>query len=163
MLETERLVLMPLNQEQLRKYIRSDNSLEMELNLLPSQRIISAELKEAFEETILPNVAYTSKNYLYSTLWTIIDEENRQMLGDLCFFGEPNAAAEIEIGYGTYEVFQNNGFMTAVAAIVAWTKTNFTLGCMIAHTEKTNIASFSVLKKIILCKLAKPKPYFSGN
>jgi [ribosomal protein S5]-alanine N-acetyltransferase len=54
------------------KYIKCDNSLEAELKLNETSRKISPELKEAFEEAILPNVADTSKNYLYSTLWTAI-------------------------------------------------------------------------------------------
>ena len=33
MIETERLILKPLTYEQLKKYIRLDNSLETELNL----------------------------------------------------------------------------------------------------------------------------------
>jgi [ribosomal protein S5]-alanine N-acetyltransferase len=70
MIETKRLLIKPLTYEQLVKYIKCDNSLESELKLNETSRKISPELKEAFEETILPNVADTSKNYLYSTLWT---------------------------------------------------------------------------------------------
>ena len=33
MIETERLILNPLNYDQLLKYIKADNSLEIELNL----------------------------------------------------------------------------------------------------------------------------------
>lgn len=64
------------------------------------------ELKEALEQTILPNVADHTKNYLYSTLWTAISKAENKMIGDLCIVGEPNAAGEIEIGYGTYVEFQ---------------------------------------------------------
>ena len=57
MIETERLRLLPLTYDQLVKYIRADQSLEAELNLNPTKRIISPELKEALENTILPGVA----------------------------------------------------------------------------------------------------------
>lgn len=41
------------------------------------------------------------------------------MVGDICIVGEPNASGEIEIGYGTYEEFQQKGFMTeAVGGII---------------------------------------------
>ena len=52
MIETERLILKPLTYEQLKKYIRLDNSLETELNLDTKLRTISPELKEALEKTI---------------------------------------------------------------------------------------------------------------
>lgn len=57
MIETERFILKPLTYEQLIKYIKDDNSLETELHLNSTSRIISPELKEALEKTILPNVA----------------------------------------------------------------------------------------------------------
>ena len=103
MIETERLILKPLTYGQLKKYIRPDNSLETELKLNVTSRTISPELKEALEQTILPNVADTGKNYLFSTLWTVISKEENKMVGDLCFVGEPNTEGEVEIGYGTYE------------------------------------------------------------
>ena len=72
MIETERLILKPLTYDQLVKYTKCDHSLEEELHLNETARTISPELKEAFEQTILPNVADTTKDYLYSTLWTAI-------------------------------------------------------------------------------------------
>ena len=99
MIETERLILKPLTYLQLLNYVKSDNSLERELNLSDSSRTISPELKEALEQTILPNVTDTTKNYLYSTLWTIISKTENKMVDDLCFIGEPNDFGEIEIGY----------------------------------------------------------------
>lgn len=148
MIETSRLILKPLTYEQLLKYIRCDNSLETELNLNKSSRIISPELKEAFELTILPNVADKSKNYLYSTLWTAISKSEKRMVGDLCIVGEPNLSGEIEIGYGTYEEFRNRGYMTEiVSGIIEWAKTQPGVKSLIASTEKTNTASFKVLEK----------------
>jgi RimJ/RimL family protein N-acetyltransferase len=147
-IETKRLILNPLTYEQLIKYIKCDNSLETELNLNATSRTISPELKEAIEQTILPNVADKSKNYLYSTLWTAISKEENKMIGDVCIVGEPNAKGEIEIGYGTYEEFQNRGFMTEiVSGIIQWAKTQPNVKSIIASTEKANIASFKVLEK----------------
>jgi ribosomal-protein-alanine N-acetyltransferase len=124
MIETERLILKPLTYDQLVKYIKCNNSLEEELNLNETSIIISPELKEAFEQTILPNVADKTKNYLYSTLWTAISKTENKMIGDLCIVGEPNTAGEIEIGYGTYDEFRNKGFMTEIVnGIIEWSKT----------------------------------------
>jgi RimJ/RimL family protein N-acetyltransferase len=148
MIETERLILKPLTYEQLKKYIRLDNSLEIELNLNETSRTISPELKEALEQTILPNVADTSKNYLFSTLWTIISIKENKMVGDLCFVGEPNTEGEVEIGYGIYEEFRKRGFMTeAVAGIIKWAENQSNIRSIIASTEKSNIDSFSILER----------------
>ena len=67
-LETERLLIIPLSYEQLLNYIKLDNSLEKSLGLHPLARILPDELKEALEESILPHVADQEKNYLFSTL-----------------------------------------------------------------------------------------------
>ena len=161
MLETKRLILRPLTYEQLIKYTKCDNSLEAELNLNETSRTISPELKEAFEQTILPNVADNTKNYLYSTLWTAISKTENKMIGDLCIVGEPNADGEIEIGYGTYEEFQNKGFMTEiVSAIIEWTKTQPIVKSIIASTDKTNTASFKVLEKNSFIKIGETETLF---
>lgn len=153
MLETKRLILKPLTYEQLVKYTKDDQSLETELNLKPSSRIISAELKEALEQTILPNVADKTKNYLYSTLWTAISKTENAMIGDLCIVGEPNAAGEIEIGYGIYPSFQQQGYMTEIVnGMIDWARKQPEIKAIIASTDKMNIASFRVLEKCMFTK-----------
>ena len=148
MIETKRLIIQPLTHDQLLKYIKSDHSLEKELNINETSRTISAELKEAFEQTILPNVADKSKDYLHNTLWTIISKSEKKMVGDICIVGEPNSDGEIEIGYGTYDEFQRQGFMTeAVGGMILWAKSQSKISSIIASTEKENIASFTILQK----------------
>jgi len=162
MIETERLILKPLTYEQLIKYIKCDNSLETELKLNKTSRTISDELKDAFEQTILPNVADKSKNYLYSTLWTAISKAENKMVGDLCIVGEPNEDGEIEIGYGTYDEFQNKGFMTEIVqGIIQWAKTQPKVKSVIASTDKTNTASFNVLEKNRFVKIGETDLLFN--
>ncbi len=148
MIETKRLIIKPLTYDQLIKYTKCDNSLEEELNLNETSRTMSPELREAFEQTILPNVADTAKNYLYSTLWTAISKADNKMVGDLCIIGEPNEDGAIEIGYGTYDEFQNQGFMTEmVRGIIEWAAAQPIVKSILASTDKTNAASFKVLEK----------------
>ncbi len=162
MIETERLILRPFTYGQLIKYIKADNSLEIELNLNETSRTISPELKEALEETILPNVADTGKDYLYSTLWAVILKDGNKMVADLCIVGEPNAAGEIEIGYGTYEAFQKKGFMTeAIAGMVGWAKSQPNVSSIIASTEKQNIGSFTILLKNNFTKIGETDTLFN--
>lgn len=164
MIETERLIIRPLTKDQLEKYIQVDNSLEKELNLSPSSRSISSELKEALEQTIVPNVADAGKNYLYSTIWTVISKAENKMVGDLCFIGEPNSQGEIEIGYGTYQEFQNKGFMTeAVREMIEWAKKQQGVKSMIASTDKNNISSYSVLLKNNFIKIGETDEMYNWS
>ncbi|MBC7537040.1 MAG: GNAT family N-acetyltransferase [Ferruginibacter sp.] len=162
MIETERLILKPLTYDQLVKYIKCDNSLEEELDLNKTSRTISAELTEAFEKTILPNVADTSKNYLYSTLWTAISKKENKMVGDLCIVGEPNPDGEIEIGYGTYDEFQNQGYMTEIVnGIIEWAKSQPIVKSIIASSDKVNAASFKVLEKNNFIRIGETETSFN--
>ncbi len=146
MIETERLILRPLNHRQLEKYIKLDNSLEEELKVKPAKREISPDLMEALEYFIMPNVANPLKNHLFFTLWTMVWKEKNCLVGDLCFVGEPNELREVEIGYGTYENYRNMGFMSeAVSGMINWFKPY--LNAVLASTEKDNPASANVLLK----------------
>ena len=148
MRQTERLLIRPLSFGQLVKYIENNHSLEEELGLLAAERLISPELKEALEHALLPGVAANESNYFYFTLWTIILKSENRMVGDLCFMGLPNDNGEIEIGYGTYEDFRGNGYMTeAVGGMVGWAKTQPNIKKITASTDKTNRASYTVLQK----------------
>lgn len=147
MIETTHLFIVPLNYQQLLKYSKNDDSLEMELKLQPSEREISIALAEALKETILPNVANNPSNY-YSTLWTIISKAENKMVGDLCFLGSPDETGSVEIGYGTYSAFRNEGKMTeAVEGIITWVKAQKNVNTITAKANKNNIASLRILEK----------------
>jgi len=65
--------------------------------------------------------------------------------------GEPNEAGEIEIGYGTYDDCRGKGYMKeAVGGMLRWVEKQPIVKFVIASTEKTNIASFTILEKTIL-------------
>ncbi|MCJ8318824.1 MAG: GNAT family N-acetyltransferase [Colwellia sp.] len=147
MLETSRLILKPLTYRQMLKYIQNDNSLAAELKINKTTMKISPLLKDALEKSILPSIADKSKDYLYSTLWTVIDKSKNIAVADVCFQGEPNIKGEIEIGYGTYQEFQSQGYMCeAVQAMIIWAKNQGKVRAIIAATDKTNIASYKILE-----------------
>jgi [ribosomal protein S5]-alanine N-acetyltransferase len=161
MIKTNRLKIIPLTYIQLLSYLKNDNSLEAELGVGPSFKIISSELKEAFEQTILPNVANAKNNYLYHTLWSLIDKNENKIVGDFCIVGEPDAIGQIEIGYGTYDTFKNKGYMTeAVEGFIAWAKSQPELNTIVADTEKENIASYKILEKNNFIKIAETETLF---
>ena len=162
MIETNRLYIKPLTYTQLLKYVQEGNQLEEELNLNYNSRIISSELKDALETSILPNVKDKNKNYLFYTLWTVISKIDNKMVADLCFVGEPNNAGEVEIGYGTYKDFQSKGYMTeAVNGMIEWAKNQVIIKSIIASTEKSNTASSKVLEKNNFKKIAETESLYN--
>lgn len=158
---TERLLLQPLTHDQLLQYTKNDGSLEAALQINRSERTISADLQEALEQTILPNVANPLKNYVFNSLWTLILKSENRMVGDFCFVGEPNDAGEIEIGYGTYEADRGNGYMTeAVGSVLKWAEKQPGVQSVIAITEKNNPASSAVLQKNNFTKTGETETMF---
>lgn len=147
-LDSEHIVLVPLSYEHLILYLQGENKLERAFGLPEGKRSISPELIEAFHETILIAVANPETDYLFSTLWNVIDKVSNQMVGDLCFKGEPDENGEIEIGYGTYVPFRGKGYMTeAIRVLMDWAFTQPGVKAIIAETESTNIASHRTLLK----------------
>lgn len=164
MINTERLTIKPLTHHQLLKYIENNHSLEAELGLSKTTRIISPELKEALEQAILPMVNENADNYLYFTLWTIVSKAENRMVGDLCFMGLPNAEGSIEIGYGTYDDFRGNGYMTeAVGGMINWAKQQPDVKAVTASTDKTDVASYSVLLKNKFTKIGETDELYNWS
>ena len=147
-INTGRLLLVPLAYEQLIQYYKEDPSLDIELGLAPTVRTITDDLKEALSVTIVPGVAAAGKDYLFSTLWSVILIAENRMVGDLCFIGPPGDDGIIEIGYGTYTPDQGNGYMSeAVGGIIGWARLQPGVQSIWAGTLDSNPASWRVLEK----------------
>lgn len=161
MIETSRLIIKPLNHSQLLKYLDNDPSLDQELNLVVSSREISPELREIMEGTIIPKISKAESNFIYSTLWTVIEKGHNIMVGDLCFMAGPDEQGEIQIGYGMHERFRNMGLMTeAVDGLIKWARMQPEVKSIVATTDRNNIASYSVLIKNRFKRVAKNGSHF---
>lgn len=148
MIQTKRLIIKPLSYCELLKYIANDHSLEKELGLSDTNITITPEFREVVEKIIIPMVLDNQSNYQYFTLWTIVTKAENKMVGDLCFKGLPDAGNTIEIGYGTYEDFRRNGYMTeAVGGMIEWARQQHGVDAITASTEKINLPSMQVLQK----------------
>jgi ribosomal-protein-alanine N-acetyltransferase len=155
-------MLTPLTYQQMLKYIKNDHSLEDELALNHSSMVLSPELKDALEQSIMPCLQDENKNYLYSTLWTVIDKNINRSVADVCFQGEPNSLGEVEIGYGTYDQHQGEGYMTeAVECMIIWASRQNNVKAVIASTDKTNVASYTILEKNAFNKVSETDDQFN--
>jgi RimJ/RimL family protein N-acetyltransferase len=147
-LHTGRLQILLLTHEQLLACVAADHSFEKRLGLTETHITITDEYREVLEQIILPSVAQNESQLPYFSLWSVVVKTENRPVADLCFKGPPDANGEIEIGYGTYEQFRGKGYMTeAVGAIIEWAKQQPNVKAIAASTDKTNVASYTVLQK----------------
>lgn len=147
-LETSRLSIVPLNYFQLFKYLKNDNSLEIELGLRSHKRRLTNELVNVLKQNVIPTVFSDPDHWLYATLWVIIKTDENIIIGDIGFKGAPGISGLVEVGYGIYPEFEGEGFMTeAVNAIKKWAFDQPGVKLMFAQTDKNNFASQKILVK----------------
>ena len=131
LVETERLRLYPLSDREMEALIE-DESVE--------------ELKLAYGE-MLNACLVAPRDRVFSAIWKLERKEDGVAVGDLCFKGLGEDGT-VEIGYGTYEPYQNQGYMTeAVRAMTAWALSQGCVRQVEAETEAENAASQRVLEK----------------
>ncbi|MBN2172515.1 MAG: GNAT family N-acetyltransferase [Bacteroidales bacterium] len=148
MIETPRLILKPLSLDELIKHIKSPDELTKDLGLKPSRSLRDKETQEAILDDLLPNLSKPGKDYLFNTMWIIIEKNKKTIVGGICFHGEPDSNGEVEIGYGTDDDFRNFGYMSeTISALIQWAKINKKIKTIKAETDKSNISSIRVLEK----------------
>jgi len=148
MIETSRLIIKPLDGDQLKKYVDSPSELADDLGLVPSTVLMPGEVKDAIRNDLLPKITDTTKDPLYHTMWLVVEKKQSAIIGGICFHGGPDENGEVEIGYGIDEPFQNRGYMSeTIAGFIHWVGKNNKAKVINAETESENIASIRVLEK----------------
>ena len=149
MVETSRLIIIPLSYDQLRLYLKGEDRLEKELRLRETVRNVSPEVKDSVEFFVLPSMKKAlSDHYLFFTFWLVIEKTSRTIIAELGFKGAPNDKGDIEIGYGTFFGQRGKGLMTeAVGGMIEWAKQRPDVNCILAEADENNLASIRVLQK----------------
>ncbi len=149
MIETARLLIIPLDHRQLSLYLEADGKFEIEFGLSLTGRRADPGVKERVIEFILPRITLaTGDSYLFYTFWIVIERSTQRIVAELGFKGEPNDRGEIEIGYGTMPGYRSKGLMTeAVGAVVDWAKKRNDVKYILAETDEDNTASIRVVQK----------------
>jgi ribosomal-protein-alanine N-acetyltransferase len=149
MVETDRLIIIPLTYPQLIKYLQANDKLEDELELTKTGRIISGDVKDMVEYFTLPKMKGVNKhNYLFYTFWIVIDKSINVIVAELGFKGAPDKVGVIEIGYGTMPGYTGKGYMTeAVSGMLNWALEREDVTCVLAETDERNLASIRIVQK----------------
>ena len=128
--ETERMYLYPLRDEEMRLVIEKESDPEM---------------KQAYMEMLEGSLSNSDKRIWYA-IWNMeLKDESGIIVGDFCFKGLSDDGV-IEIGYGLKEEYRHHGYMTeAVKVITEWALSQDGVKQVEAETDAENIASQKVL------------------
>lgn len=157
MIMTKRLTLLPLEMEELLLLLQSVDELEKHLKLVPSGEILDESTQKAFQWLYNKGVE-DKENYLWYTNWQMILTSTNQSVGSIGFIGPPDEDLEVEVGYGTYEKHQNQGYMSeALQAMIKWAFEQPEVKRVVAETTSKNKASQKVLKKSGMKKIKETR------
>lgn len=128
--ETERMYLYPLSDEEMRLVIENESD---------------SEMKQAYTEMLEGSLSNSDKRIWYA-IWNMeLKDESGIIVGDFCFKGLSDDGV-IEIGYGLKEENRHYGYMTeALKAITEWALSQESVKQVEAETDAENIASQKVL------------------
>ncbi|CCH02246.1 acetyltransferase [Fibrella aestuarina BUZ 2] len=146
MIETPRLMLLPLSLEQVRLHIAGGTRLEEAMGVRPGHREVTEPLLSILRHFTIPFLQNPGRQSIYDTLWIALDTTLNQFVADAKFKGMPDEEQTVEIGYGTYPAFQRRGYMTEiVGAMTAWALSQPNTHRVVAETALDNTASQTVL------------------
>ena len=128
--ETERMYLYPLSNEEMRLVIEKESDLEM---------------KQAYTEMLEGSLSNPDKR-IWCAIWNMeLKNDLETIVGDFCFKGLGDDGV-VEIGYGLKEEYRHYGYMTeALKAITEWALSQESVKQVEAETDAENIASQKVL------------------
>jgi len=144
-IHTNRLLLRPLEIEELKQYATSPSKWASANGLICELETLDEATLEAIQKDLLPHLIQSNSRFY--TIWIIVEQASKTIVGSFCFHGEPYEGT-VEIGYGTNPASRNHGFMTeALVGIIRWATTQTEITKIIAETETHNQPSIRVLHK----------------
>lgn len=147
-LETERLLILPLQTHNLELSLINYEKMQSDLGLRVANTILDEEMQYAMKVR-LSKVLEDAPNYLWLTCWAIVLKEENQIIGFIMLKGCPNENGEVIVGYGIEKEFRRKGYATEALKIFSeWIFENPKALYVIADTEKLNIPSHKVLQSV---------------
>lgn len=149
-LQTDRLRLLALSDQQLRRYLETPDQLEIELGIPVSRAVVTARVQRAIQMK-LDKMAYVHPDrWSWYTYWLIIVHTIPFGAGLAGFKGFPDQYGESEIGYGIDPAYQGKGYMTEAAhCLIQWAFCEPACQAVVARdTKKWNMASRRILEKV---------------
>ncbi len=148
---SQRLLLKPLNKEELELYIGSREGFEREKNLKVSGVILNEDCCEELREIISsnPNVWAKSDDFLLYTLWLLINRESKSIIGQFWFNGKPNTNGEVEMFFSIEKAYRKQGYSTeSVSKLIEWAKEHKPFRVLSVEVSDHNKAALASLGRL---------------
>lgn len=145
-LETERLILVPLTLEDLKKALISKADMVEHLGIDRDIEELDEQMHDIYKKKVA-NIEANEDLYLFCTYWQMVLKETNKIVGEIGFKGI-NKKNQVEVGYGTIEKYRSNGYMSeALDALINWafTQDSLFIKKITANTLKDNESSKKVL------------------
>lgn len=157
-LRSPRVDIKPLPLTDLKILIRSRAAYEKHAGL----KISGEELPENYRDELTelveqrPEVWDPKKNeYLFFTLWLMIERESKSIVGQFTFNGKPNANGEVEIFFSIEKPFRRKGYATEVMEkILCWGNKSELFRVVLIEAFEENKAAMASLNKLGFKKFA---------
>lgn len=146
-LETPRLRIVPLLPAELERLLAGMKALETALGLNPGGQELDGHTREAMQY-LYHLGRETPDSFPWITNWQIILKRENIAVGSACFMNVPNAAGEVEVGYGIHPPFRGSGYMSeALEALCRWALAQPGVDGVTAQTGPDNVPSHRVLTR----------------
>ena len=144
---TPRFTIAPLRRPEFEAYLYAPDDLAQAWRLdAPLERPPQYQ-RRAFEALYCKGLAYDAENYVWGTLWLIVERATARVVGRLCYKGAPRNDA-VEFAYATDRTERNRGVMTeALLGACRWLTERADVEFAFAETTRKNVASQCVLIK----------------
>jgi ribosomal-protein-alanine N-acetyltransferase len=151
-LKSSRVDIVPLNLDELKMYIRSREEYEKKSNLAVSGiNLAEAYCEELTEITQRDPSAWSNKNkdYLFYTLWVMIERQAQAIIGQFTFNGKPNVNGEVEVFFSIEPTFQRKGYATEVMqTVLEWGRKSELFKIVLIEADFDNRAAMASLNKL---------------
>lgn len=82
-------------------------------------------------------------------MWVVIERDSATVVGDIGFFGPPDAAGVLEVGYSIVPNRRRRGYASeAAAALVTWGLDQTGVQTIVAACDADNAASILTLERV---------------
>jgi len=82
-------------------------------------------------------------------VWVIVERESSTVVGDIGFFGPPDAAGVLEVGYSIVPDRRRRGYASeAASALVTWALDQPGVEAVVAACDANNAASILTLDRV---------------
>jgi len=151
-LQSPRIEIKPLPLSDLKILIGSREALEKHANLTISGVELSENYRDELRELIeqYPDVWDVKRNdYLFYTLWLMVERETKTIVGQFTFNGKPNPEGEVEIFFSIESPYRRKGYATEVMeSILCWGNKTELFRVVLIEAFEDNRAAMASLKKL---------------